>query len=265
MMGKHLKKMKEIGYRDKYDLSNIKPYGDTINDGKVQVSFTLPMLNTPKATIAAKKLVLKMGLKDPNIVLQKSLESEFTFFIIYGHLIHNVDTTQIKETESQQPKAMTMEEINEYIQKHFSRKMIVVGATTGTDSHTMGIDAIMSMKGYHGHHGLERYNMLETHNLGSQVLNEDFVKSAINLHADVLLVSQTVTQKRIHVQNLTNLVELLEAEGIREKIVLICGGARITKELAKELGFDAGFGPDTVAEDVATFFVKEIEQRKKIS
>ncbi|MHA1110604.1 MAG: OAM dimerization domain-containing protein [Promethearchaeota archaeon] len=263
-MGEHLKKMKEIGYQDKYDPTEIKPYGDTINDGKVQVSFTLPMENTPKATIAAKQLVLKMGLKEPNIVLQKSLESEFTFFVIYGQLVHNVDITQIREEETQQSKAMSMDEINDFIRQNFNRKIVVVGATTGTDSHTMGIDAIMSMKGFHGHHGLERYEMLETHNLGSQVLNEDFIRKSIDLKADVLLVSQTVTQKRIHVQNLTNLVELLEAEGIRDKVILICGGARVTKELAKELGFDAGFGPNTVAEDVATLFVKEIRNRKEI-
>ncbi len=261
-MGKHLDKMKEIGYRNKYNLTKIKPYGDTINDGKVQVSFTLPMENSPKATIAAKKIVLKMGLKDPNIVLQKSLESEFTFFVVYGHLVHTVDVTKIQEEGSKQVIAMTMDEINVFIKQNFDRKLIVIGATTGTDSHTMGIDAILSMKGYHGHHGLERYEMLETHNLGSQVLNEEFVKKSINLHADILLVSQTVTQKDIHVRNLTNLVELLEAEGIRSDIILICGGARITKELAKELGFDAGFGPETVAEDVATFFVKELLDRK---
>jgi beta-lysine 5,6-aminomutase beta subunit len=262
-MGDHLRKMKEIGYRQKYDPMKVKPYGDTINDGKVQVSFTLPMANTHKATIAAKKLVLKMGLREPNIVLQKSLESDFTFFIVYGNLIHAIDITKIKKEQFFQPKSMSMEEINTFIKEKFGRKLVVIGATTGTDSHTMGIDAIMSMKGYHGHHGLERYEMLKTYNLGSQVLNEEFVRKAIDLKADVLLVSQTVTQKRIHVRNLTNLVELLEAEGIRKDVVLICGGARISKKLAKELGYDAGFGPNTVAEDVATFFVQELERRNK--
>ncbi|MFW9781119.1 MAG: hypothetical protein ACFFFB_02430, partial [Candidatus Heimdallarchaeota archaeon] len=67
-----------------------------------------------------------------------------------------------------------------------------------------------------------------------------------------------------HVKNLTNLVELLEAEGIREKVILICGGARISNELAKELGYDAGFGPDTYAELVATFALNEIIKRKKM-
>ncbi|MFX0011668.1 MAG: B12-binding domain-containing protein, partial [Candidatus Hermodarchaeota archaeon] len=82
------------------------------------------------------------------------------------------------------------------------------------------------------------------------------------LKADVLLVSQTVTQKDIHVKNLTNLVDLLEAEEIRDKVILICGGPRISNELAKELGYDAGFGPNTFSEHVATFFVKELYNRK---
>jgi len=119
------------------------------------------------------------------------------------------------------------------------------------------------MKGYAGHYGLERYEMIEAHNLGSQLSNEEFVKKAIEIKADVLLVSQTVTQKNIHVKNLTNLVELLEAEGIRDKVILICGGPRISNELAKELGYDAGFGPDTYAELVASFAIKELVKRNK--
>ena len=60
---------------------------------------------------------------------------------------------------------------------------------------------------------------------------------------------------------MTNLVELLEAEGLRDKVILIAGGARITNELAKELGYDAGFGPGKYADDVATYIVKEMVQR----
>ncbi len=62
----------------------------------------------------------------------------------------------------------------------------------------------------------------------------------------------------MHIQNLTELVELIEAEGIREDIVLLCGGPRITHELAKELGYDAGFGPGKYADDVASFAVTEM-------
>mgnify|MGYP002516962178 CR=1 FL=1 len=76
--------------------------------------------------------------------------------------------------------------------------------------------------------------MIEAYNLGSQVPNEEFIQKAVELKADVLLVSQTVTQKDVHIQNLTNLIELLEAEGLRDKFVVVCGGPRITHELAKE-------------------------------
>ncbi len=84
---------------------------------------------------------------------------------------------------------------------------------------------------------------------GPQVPNEEFIKKAPELHADVLLVSQTVTQKDVHIQNLTNLIELLEAEGLRDKFVVCCAVPCITHELAKELGYDAGFGAGKYADD----------------
>jgi beta-lysine 5,6-aminomutase beta subunit len=151
--------------------------------------------------------------------------------------------------------------VSDYIRTHIRRKVIVVGASTGTDAHTVGIDAIMNMKGFAGHYGLERYEMIEAHNLGAQVTNEEFVQRARELKADVLLVSQTVTQKDIHIHNLTELVELLEAEGLRDKVVLVCGGPRITHELAKELGYDAGFGSGKYSEEVGSFMVEEIVLR----
>ena len=71
-------------------------------------------------------------------------------------------------------------------------------------------DAVMNMKGYAGHYGLERYEMIEALNMGSQVLNKDFIAKAIEIGADVLLVSQTVTQKDVHIKNLIELIEMLE-------------------------------------------------------
>jgi beta-lysine 5,6-aminomutase beta subunit len=120
----------------------------------------------------------------------------------------------------------------------------------------------MNMKGYAGHYGIERYEMVEAYNLGSQVPNEEFIKKAVELNADALLVSQTVTQKNVHVQNMTNLIELLEAEGLRDRFIVTCGGPRISHELAKELGYDAGFGAGSYAEDVASFVVQEMVSRK---
>jgi beta-lysine 5,6-aminomutase beta subunit len=71
-----------------------------------------------------------------------------------------------------------------------------------------------------------------------------------------------VTQKNVHLENLTELIELAEAEGIRDRMLFIAGGPRISHELAIELGFDAGFGPGTLPNHVASFIVKELARRK---
>ncbi len=75
-----------------------------------------------------------------------------------------------------------------------------------------GLDAIMNMKGFAGEYGLERYPQFKTVNMGSQVPNEDLIAKAVEADADVILASQVVTQKNVHLENLTNLIELLEAE-----------------------------------------------------
>jgi beta-lysine 5,6-aminomutase beta subunit len=53
----------------------------------------------------------------------------------------------------------------------------------------------------------------------------------------------------------------MEAEGLRDRMILVCGGPRITHELAKELGYDAGFGMNTYADNVASFVAEEIVRR----
>lgn len=245
------------------DLTKIKPYGDTMNDGMVQLCFTLPVPCGEEAKEAARRLATKMGLEEPQVTHAQDLGVGYTMFVMYGKCTHTVDYTAI-EVPKVDVDIMDKYGVEAFIKENIKRDIVIVGACTGTDAHTVGIDAIMNMKGYAGHYGLERYKGVEAINLGSQVPNEEFVAKAIELDADVLLVSQVVTQKDVHVANLTNLVEILEAEGIRDKVVLICGGPRISHELAKELGYDAGFGAGSFAEDVASFAVNEIVDRNLI-
>ncbi|KAF5081663.1 Lysine 5,6-aminomutase beta subunit [anaerobic digester metagenome] len=244
------------------DLKKIKPYGDTMNDGKTQVSFTLPVPCGNEAIEAAKQLMKKMGFENPQVVFYKELTEGFTFFNCYGSSVHSVDFTSI-HVPKVEATTWDMHQTDEYVKENIGRKLVVVGASTGTDAHTVGIDAIMNMKGYAGHYGLERYEGFEAYNLGSQVPNDEFIAKAIELKADALLVSQTVTQKDVHIQNLVELIEMLEAEGLRNKLIVCCGGPRISHELAKELGYDAGFGMNTYADDVASFIAQEFVRRSK--
>lgn len=244
------------------DLTKVKPYGDTMNDGMVQMAFTLPVPYGEEASEAAKQLMKKMGFEEPAVVYSKDMGGGFTFFTMYGKCQHTVDFTAIKVTKVD-VDVMDRVECQQYIEDNIKREVVIVGACTGTDAHTVGIDAIMNMKGFHGHFGLERYKGIRAVNMGSQVPNEVLIAKAIEEKADAILVSQIVTQKDVHIANMTNLVELMEAEGIRDKVILVCGGPRISHELAQELGFDAGFGAHSYAEDVASYVLTEMVKRNK--
>ncbi|MDD2716265.1 MAG: OAM dimerization domain-containing protein [Candidatus Wallbacteria bacterium] len=243
------------------DLKSVRPYGDTLNDGAMQLSFTLPVPEGAKAKEAALTLLKKMGFSEASIVCQSDLGNNFTYFVAYGKTTIDVDYQNIKVVEIETRK-MGMYEINDFIKSHFNRKLVVVGACTGDDAHTVGIDAIMNMKGYAGHYGLERYSEIDAYNFGSQVPNEELISRAREKNADAILVSQVVTQKDAHIKNLTQFIEIAEAEDIREQMLLIIGGPRIDHKLALELGFDAGFGPGSFADDVASFIVEKLLERK---
>ena len=46
------------------DLTCVKPYGDALNDGKVQLAFTLPVPYGEEAEECAKQYAKKLGLDD---------------------------------------------------------------------------------------------------------------------------------------------------------------------------------------------------------
>lgn len=230
----------------------VKPYGDTLNDGKVQLSFALPVKADAHGKEAAQVLILSMDFDDAEITCMRDLGEGFTHFIAYATTRAGVDTSKIKVKVVETP-VMDMDATDEFVAEHLSRTITVVGACIESDAHTVGIDAIMNMKGYNHRYGLERYQCFNAINMGAQVPSEELLAKARELNADVVLVSQVVTQKNIHIKNLTRLIELAEAEGLRDKMLFICGGPRITHELAIELGYDAGFGSGSYATDVASY------------
>jgi beta-lysine 5,6-aminomutase beta subunit len=242
------------------DLAAVKPYADHLGDGLVQLSFTLPVPYSLAARKAALELAGKMGFDEPEVVHYEQLTEGYTYFVMYGACPQTVDFTAL-EGEGFNIEYMTEDEIERFAAEHVGRKIVVVGASTGSDTHSVGIDAMLNLKGYHGHHGLEGYRSFETHNLGSQVPNGVLLAKAIEVGADAILVSQTVTQQNLHVQNLTELVEMVEAEGRRREMILACGGPRVSSELAKELGYDAGFSKGTYPHHLATFIVRELAAR----
>lgn len=239
----------------------IRPYGDTSGDGKLQLSFSLPVSADAHGKEAARLLLRQIGLDDIEITGMRNLNEGFSHFIAYAVTSAGVDPDSIKVKVVETP-VMDMEATDQYVAEHLGKTITVVGACIESDAHTVGIDAIMNMKGYNHRYGLERYQCFNAVNMGAQVPSEDLLARARELNADVVLVSQVVTQKNIHIQNLTRLIELAEAEGLRDKMLFICGGPRISHELAIELGYDAGFGTGSYSTDVASYIAITLSKKQ---
>jgi len=240
----------------------IRPYGDTANDGIVQLSFTLPLSLSTRAREAARRYAMLMGISNPLVAHAESIDRAFTFFVIYGACVHTFDPEQIQVDELAHDE-LDFHEINELIEKQLGRQVIVIGAAIESDAHTVGIDAIFNAKGFAGNYGLERFPAFHALNLGAQVSCEALLRRAAEERAEAILVSQVVTQKNVHVHNLTKLIELAEAEDVRDRYLFVVGGPRISHAFAKELGYDAGFGPGSTANSVASYLAQELIARKQ--
>src|SRR3984885_644860 len=235
----------------------IRPYGDTTGDGRVQVSFTLPVpfgdeTERARAEGAALQLAGKMGLDPAMVVHAKGMGPAFTFFIVYGRVSHLVDLAAVEVTEREFPE-LAAAEVNVRIRSALGRKLVVVGATIGTDAHTVGIDAILNVKGHAGEKGLEYYREIRVVNMGSQVSVPDLVARAAAEHADAVLVSQVVTQRDAHITNTLEMAEGFTGAFGSTRPLLIVGGPRFDPGMAGDLGVDRIFGRGTTPRDVASY------------
>jgi beta-lysine 5,6-aminomutase beta subunit len=234
----------------------VRPYGDTTGDGRVQVSFTLPIpfgtsSERARAEGAALQLAGKMGLEPAMVVHAKGVGSDFTFFIVYGRVGHLVDLSEVVVTEREFP-LLSPAEVNLRIRSGLGRKLVVVGACIGTDAHTVGIDAILNVKGHAGEKGLEYYREIRVVNLGSQVEVPTLVARARAEGADAVLVSQVVTQRDAHVANAREMASAFDAAGPGRPL-LVVGGPRFDPAMIARLGVDKIFGKGTTPSEVASY------------
>ena len=232
----------------------VRPYGDRHDDGLVQLSFVLPVPAGERAREAAAQLARKLGMEQVHVAHMEAAADRYTFFVVYGRTAVAVDFSKIDAPEVVARKK-GFDELNAFALREVGRRIVVLGACTGSDAHAVGIDAIMNMKGFAGDYGLERYACFDATNLGSQVENARLARLCLERRADAVLVSQVVTQRDVHRENARQLLDELERLGIRGSVVAILGGPRIDHRLARELGYDAGFGAGTKPSDVANYVV----------
>jgi beta-lysine 5,6-aminomutase beta subunit len=243
------------------DPSVVRPYGDTTGDGMVQVSFTLPVPHSKRAEAAAAQLANKMGIEPAMVVHAKPMSDGFTFFVVYGSVSHLVDLDAVHVVEREYP-LLSAKEVNAAVKSRLRRKLVVLGACIGTDAHTVGIDAILNIKGFAGEKGLEYYREVRVVNLGAQVLVPELVERARTERADAVLVSQVVTQKDAHLHNTREMsAAFREAYPAGKQPLLVVGGPRFDESATADLGVDRIFGKGTTPSEVASYLAHALLPR----
>ena len=244
-----------------HELRTVRPYGDTTGDGMVQLSFTLPMAHSKLAEGAAGQLAAKMGMDPALVVHARPLGPGHTFFVVYGRVHHLVDPAQVEVVERDY-ELLTPKEVNAAVKRALHRRLVVVGACIGTDAHTVGIDAILNIKGFAGEKGLEYYRELRVVNLGAQVSVPQLVQRALEERADAVLVSQVVSQRDAHLLNTREMsAAFREAFPAARRPLLVVGGPRFEETMAAELGVDRVFARGTTPGEVASFLVHRLARQ----
>ena len=102
---------------------------------------------------------------------------------------------------------------------------VVIGTVKG-DLHDIGKNLVaMMMKGV-------GYKVVD---IGVDIPAERFVEEAEKNHADVVCMSALLTTTMPYIKNV---VDEFEKRGLRDKFILMAGGAPVTEEYIKEVGAD---------------------------
>jgi len=205
-----------------------------------------------------------MGLDPALVVHARAMGPDFTFFVVYGQVSHLVDVSKVEVVERDYP-LLSPKEVNGAVKKALRRRLVVVGGCIGTDAHTVGIDAILNIKGFAGEKGLEYYRELKVVNLGAQVSVPQLVLRAGQERADAVLVSQVVTQRDAHILNTKEMSAAFnEAYPRASRPLLIIGGPRFDESQASDLGVDKVFTKGTTPGEVASYLVSQLVDRRPL-
>ncbi|MGL4485265.1 MAG: D-ornithine 4,5-aminomutase subunit OraE, partial [Anaerovoracaceae bacterium] len=230
----------------------VKPEMEWLADGTIMLNMCIPT-NKRTAEVVAVKIAEGLGLVEPEVINREILqEAEGTRIELKGKVDFDIDVSKL--TIPPEPVYLTEQEIRDDIEE---RPLKLVCGTVGEDEHSVGMREIIDIK----HGGIEKYG-IEVEYLGTSVSLEKLVDAAVELDAEVILASTIISHDNIHYKNMKRIHELAVEKGIRDKVIICCGGTQVIPEEAAKTGIDAGFGRNTKGIDVASFIIEERRRRR---
>jgi len=241
--------------KDLHNEKLIKPEVQWLGDGVVQVELFLPT-SARIAEFASIEFGKKMNLKEVEVIHTEVMHpSEGARVQLKGVLDFsiNIDELDIPPKEEN----LSEEEITDFVSKNDIK---IVAGTIGEDEHSVGLREVIDIK----HGGIEKYGM-EAYYLGTSVPCEKLIDAAIEINADVILASTIISHDDIHYKNMKKLHNLAIEKGVRDKFLILAGGTQVTPHIARENGMNQGFSKHDRGEEVATFIVKSLREKKENS
>ena len=226
----------------------VEKHGDNI------VCVTLFVPEQPAvAEAAALEMARHMNLGNPEVISRRIMHpAEGSVFEIKGTLDVAISSKELHLPE--EVAVLPEADIEAWVRP---RDIHVVAATVGEDEHSVGLHEILDIK----HGGIEKYGF-HCHDLGTSVSVERLLDMAEQTAARAVLISTIVTHAEMHLQHMRHLHDAVQQRGLRRRLVLVAGGARVTDALARAHGLDAGFGRGTTGRDVASFLVRTLRARE---
>jgi len=129
---------------------------------------------------------------------------------------------------SAEAMSQALEVLKPYLSVEESKKYrgrVILGTVEG-DIHDIGkgiVSTLLQTAGF------------EVYDLGVDVPAEKFIEKIREINPDILGLSSLLTTS---LPEIKKIVEKLKAEGLRDKVKVIVGGAAVTKEFAEEAGVD---------------------------
>ena len=233
------------------DDGKIVPEVQWSKDRYIKATLCIPE-NEQISEAAALEIGKKMNLTDVEIIHKQILQkSEATLIEIKGKVNFSIDKSSLVLPKRR--SILNDDEMRQYVK---SNPVKVVAATLGEDEHSVGLREIIDIK----HGGIEKYGFQCIY-LGTSCPVEKLIDAAIESKADAILASTIISHNDIHIKNMKRLNDLCIEKGVRDKLILVCGGTQVTDEIAKASGMDAGFGRGSHGCDVASFIIKKLKDK----
>lgn len=236
-------------------------YRDRQSETNVEASFVVNLPRSPEARLAALSFAEKMGLGKARILSMEAVDAERTRVTLAGLSETSLSLDDVRAVTAESTR-YDFDAINRLLMNRFERPIVVLGACVGTESQSIALDTIFNMRGYLGDFGLERYGALRAINIREVADAQTVARAVVETRADAVLLSRGGVPPEELPGELKRLLQTVRgADGVAPHLITMCHGPRITQASAAELGFDAGFGPGTLPNQVAGFITTEIIKR----